>query len=1173
MFNIIKKRFPEGKLQLRFGDKNNPIINHKGDIIEDFRDGDYGGMVVNKNGDGLVLINTGVGNNNTAATLIHEAIGHYGPDILLSSDKKLKSSVDKLYNRDKNSQLVKDLKKQYFPDEIKDEWFARVIENNITEVFNEDGSIDQDKLNALDSDTRTIIQKIKDFFKRLFRGKPTKQEINKVVFDVFKKTPSITKSDTKKSVLLTKKQKIAPKEKIIKKAEKTTEKRKKTKKHLNTFVKDLVKAQTSTDKNKAIVRYTAFAERNLTMSQKGQLLAVINKIKKADNTDVNYKKVNDLINEFHHYRAVAQLEKDFLGVDKKKDITSKDRKLKESRESITKSFDDLTDFETLKRLFDRGFVRRPFLKGTKKLSKMGEKYARVSEQKFIDNDIEKGGETFYHINEQGKTQLGILKKSNEKVLETLDNDILEYKIAVQELKDEIAGKKKAEKEKLEKAVDDGIESVDKFLSRKIIKNAEVRKKVAFLSTTGEHSAIRIDGFTNTDKNGLQQGAINENIIKVGEKGDNEKKAYKQNSQQFIMNEIALGEKREGVKVDNSTFSEVTHYGVIDRTSDLVRKIPLFKKALDNKIGRGRVKKFVYKFKDGSVQLNKAQRVSMYLYSLNNDARRHITEGGIKLKKDERPTKLTQTELEQVANDVRASKDEMIVANAIYKFFNEVQNIEINKVSMKVLGFELANVEHFFPMSVSKESLQKAEEGFKNVKDFETFKTGITSYIKETLPGTLKGRVESTKPIYIEDAFMVLARNNMVISKYIGFAGKIDHMVNFLEGIKGHMVEVGLESDYLALQNYVGSFMNRDSGNQGDKWVRTMIGLYAVKALGFPNIKVPLKQLPSALSALPYLDQRAHKEMFKWTPSRLRALKEEMTEHNPYFADRFHNGIDGDFLASGNEKEALKFLNQKKSIKDYISAQGLMLPISSFDSAVIANIWSATKKDIELNNPDIEVGSQEYWDLVSAKSQQIVRWTQPTFDAHTRTEAQKKLIMKPLTFFSTQRTKYLQQFERGVSLMLNKNATKEQHNQGVMILANIMLVNTMFMATLDWGWLILRGKLDDEEKRRQSLIMNIIRSGFGIFPVIDKLVGMSTYAIEGGRISQDAPGFDILVDFSEFVASWFAKEKRNSRRKKKSKGQKIAKEGMDVISNFGIPTQSAKGLIEVYNNLAEELEKR
>ena len=1431
MFDTLKKRFPEGKLQLRFGDKNNPVINHKGDIIEDFRDGDYGTMTVNKNGDGLIIINTGIGNINTAATLVHEAVGHYGPDILLASDKKLQATVDKLFKRDKDSALIKELETQYFPDDIKAEWFARVIEDRITPIFNEDGSINQEKLNTLDSDSRTLLQKIKDFFKRLFRGKPTGRELNKLVVDIFKRTTTITKKDTKKSVLITKKQKAqidrneklqitadnitnavgiasvnvlpfseldtetlrgigrshrdvfkihknidsgsgigvsiesysentndivgyrdtltdketltvlfhelghkildtvyfqasettkkaliddyntfykktsgdklpdmtvddflelrgggfsvmgfpgskmsnigkkdlqnmrsfkewfsdntsrwmstnkkpmslvdrffhdvvvslkraynkitkkenvdsfdmlmntlfglqhtktptitqaqkksegSKKEKIVKKAEKVTAKRTETKRRINTFTKDLVKAQTSTDKNKAIVRYTAFAERNLTSSQRGQLLEVVNKIKKADNTDSNYKKANDLINEFHHFRNVTQLHTDFKSVDRKKKITSKDPDLKVKRDSIAKKFDNLTDFETLKRLFDRGLVRRPFLKGTKELSKMGDKYTRVyNHQLFnadgtkgetiqlIDNDIKKGNEVFYHINNKGKKHLEALNKSNEKVLETLDNDILEYKIAVQELKDEISGKKKAREEKLEKAVVGGLESIKGFNERKVISSEGFRNAISFLGTTGEQSASRIDGFTNTDKNGFQKGAITENITNIGVAGNNEKLSYEKKSQNFIINEIKKAETKEGIKIDMSEFSEATHYGVFDRTSDLVRKVPAFKKVLDGKVSRGRVKNFIYRFKNGTFKLNKAQRVSMYLYSLNVSARRHIVEGGIKFKKNDKAIKLTQIELEQVANDVRASKDEMIVADVIFKFFNTVQNIDINKISMEELGFAIASVESFFPISVSKESLQKLEDGFKNVKDFSSFKTNIQSYMRESLPGTLKARTESTKPIFIEDVFIVLARNNIVIAKYIGFAGKINHMVNFLEGIKQDMIENNLEGDFKALQDFVGSLMASGSGNQGERWVRVMTGLYAVKVLGFPNIKVPLKQLPSALAAFPYLRSEARGEMLKFSLSRLSDTKKEMIDIDPYFDDRFNKGVDGDFLESSNAKMARKFIDQKKSLKNYISAEGLMAPISNFDSAVIANIWNAVKVDIKIGNPDIKVGSDEYWGLVKRKTQQIVRWTQPTFDAYSRTQAQKTLVMKPLTFFSTQRIKYFQQFERGLSLMFDKKATVDQHNQGIMILLNIMLVNTMFMAMLDWSWMILRGKLDDEDKRKEMLMMNVIRSAFGFFPVMDKIVDMTTRKIQGTRISQDVAGFDFLVEASEFLASWFIKEKRTSRKKKRSKTKTIIKEGVDVISVFGIPTQSTQGIIDFYNATAEKLEK-
>lgn len=162
------------------------------------------------------------------------------------------------------------------------------------------------------------------------------------------------------------------------------------------------------------------------------------------------------------------------------------------------------------------------------------------------------------------------------------------------------------------------------------------------------------------------------------------------------------------------------------------------------------------------------RVALYLHSKNYQNLRHIQRGGIEVpnyaayvagRYTDAYDKATRLRL--APGTVRAIGETMTTreknyAEAIRNYYNTMSKAEINAVSVKLKGYEVAKVGEYYPIATNRDFVVKEFDAIKYDGSLESF-------------GFLKERKEGGTPILLADATRTLERSIQSHSAYIGMA--------------------------------------------------------------------------------------------------------------------------------------------------------------------------------------------------------------------------------------------------------------------------------------------------------------------------------------------------------------------------------------------------------------------
>lgn len=162
------------------------------------------------------------------------------------------------------------------------------------------------------------------------------------------------------------------------------------------------------------------------------------------------------------------------------------------------------------------------------------------------------------------------------------------------------------------------------------------------------------------------------------------------------------------------------------------------------------------------------RVALYLHSKNYQNLRHIQRGGIEIpdyaayvagRYTDAYDKATRLRL--APGTVRAIGETMTTreknyAEEIRNYYNTMSKAEINAVSVKLKGYEVAKVGEYYPIATNRDFVVKEFDAIKYDGSLESF-------------GFLKERKEGGTPILLADATRTLERSIQSHAAYIGMA--------------------------------------------------------------------------------------------------------------------------------------------------------------------------------------------------------------------------------------------------------------------------------------------------------------------------------------------------------------------------------------------------------------------
>jgi hypothetical protein len=522
--------------------------------------------------------------------------------------------------------------------------------------------------------------------------------------------------------------------------------------------------------------------------------------------------------------------------------------------------------------------------------------------------------------------------------------------------------------------------VDEFSPFEAEKEAGAIKKIF---TTGSWNAELISEIMDKEERGVIKNHIYDGI----DEGYTTMYGYQQEMEDYF---------KEQIKGFGISEKELKDYSTAFRKKKKAKKTPTQKFKLES----GKV-----------INLTKAQKMSLYLQSLNPQNKRHIVEGGIAFPaKPSAIIDITEEDLKNITDSL--SFKEFQLSGAIHNYFNNLQQKAINEIAVRLNGWEIAKEEDYFPIRTN--ALDRRRDQLKQVKNT----ADIRNFMEISLEGMgiFRERAKGAKgAIVLDDAFEAVYKSNKQVSAFVGLAEPLRNAKMLLYD---NDFQIKVNNTYG--KNYIDSLKSYIKDIEGasfqteftDDLISKANANITVAILGL-NPWVMLKQFPSYALAGTEMDL---KYMGNLTP----ASKALMSQWSPQLRKRFQGNINRDLGELNEASNVQRFFGFKPNLINSMFMGG----ISKFDYEAIGRIWKAVEKETKDLKPDLKVGSDAYYTHVARRSEEVIRKTQPTFELKDRSEIarSKQWFVRLVTKFSSARNKIYMVFRRSIEKYNRSNKT-------------------------------------------------------------------------------------------------------------------------------------------------------
>lgn len=434
----------------------------------------------------------------------------------------------------------------------------------------------------------------------------------------------------------------------------------------------------------------------------------------------------------------------------------------------------------------------------------------------------------------------------------------------------------------------------------------------------------------------------------------------------------------------------------------------------------------------TVKITPDMQIAIFLHSFNNDNVRHAERGGFVvpdydlLRKGHVSEAYNQgTLLRLRRSQMRAvqgnmTEREIQFARAVYRYFNTMSKNEINEVSRKLLGYDIAGVKNYYPIETSRK-----------------FRGGQPDTVKGQ-DGSIEGmsftksRQGAVGPINLRGAVDTLTRSIDRHGKYVGLAIPVRNFGK-LYGNTTWQITPTEEQGALPTQDiepsslqwvldrqwgsgasaYIDKLM-ADIQNPSKKlgsWTRKLAKVrsnYAGSVLTM-NASVAVKQAASYPTAAAVVGWDALAKASKYLVPGVKADIEFIAQHTPllWYRSKGYSTQELGDMAKG-QKQIPKGLNW----------------IQAVDVKTTMALWKAAEYYVQKQQPKLEVRSDAYWDAVTEVYERIILETQPNYTTMERPQLLRSedTLLQNLAMFKTQP---FQNFNIAYDALANLQAKERQ----------------------------------------------------------------------------------------------------------------------------------------------------
>ena len=464
-----------------------------------------------------------------------------------------------------------------------------------------------------------------------------------------------------------------------------------------------------------------------------------------------------------------------------------------------------------------------------------------------------------------------------------------------------------------------------------------------------------------------------------------------------------------------------------------------------------------------------EKISLYLHTQNADNILHLKNGGIRFDKYAKVYELTQADVDSVKGTL--SEDELAYAKLVQNYFKTTSKDALNEVSVKLLGCEIATIENYFP--IVNDSLYKQKD-FN--KQFQKLLIEQQSFLRQ--------RTHGDNTIRLEDVRKVKNRSISGTGKYYGMAIPLRDAKMLLgdEGIKKSIINkfgTSQQKYYDKLWSDIEGYTSEvDPAESGLITVQKNLQ-QAIIGLNPGILLNQLASFPTAFAELNPLD------LISTNGLKPNISFDLMKKYSPIIEYRMQGHV------TRETGEAMLSEHMRWTTKG----------VTFFDSIAIAKIWNVVEAEIKRTNPDIKYKSDEYYEKVARRTEEVIYRTQPNYTLMQRSAIQRSnnFIARTLSFFSTQRNQNYNILYRS---LMTYNKTPVESTKAILSVATGTLVVALVRS--------LRHKWRKEE---DSVFDNYISSLLGNVYLLGSLYDLYTknYSIEN-------PSLQSLNELGAFIIS-------------------------------------------------------
>lgn len=379
----------------------------------------------------------------------------------------------------------------------------------------------------------------------------------------------------------------------------------------------------------------------------------------------------------------------------------------------------------------------------------------------------------------------------------------------------------------------------------------------------------------------------------------------------------------------------------------------------------------YEVSHGKITMSKAQLMSLYCLSKREQALEHIYKGGIrptdlKGKRQVRPTFVSPEEVAELCKNLNST--ELAMANKLQQFMATTCAKWGNEVSMAMYGYAKFTEKNYFPIKSSDTKLRTNDQNSGG-------DTGLYSVLNYGMTKSLVKNANNS--IDIGDIFDVTRQHVEEMSSYSAYAGAVADGMRWFnynnretgESIKQSMLnKFGTNGSKYFIELVRDINRNKPTGNYGGEISSLLTSAQKAAAIA-GNLSVVIQQ-PTAIA-------RACTEL---TPDLIAKGIAKATSHPIKSAEeaQTHSEIawwkSQGFFETNMGKSMDEIITGRSTAKDKL-VELTMKPAGIADDLTWGAIWEATKQWTKKFHSEVEIGSDEFFNITKEKFDDVVDQTQ------------------------------------------------------------------------------------------------------------------------------------------------------------------------------------------------------